>query len=110
MSKSILMMVILLFKIAILKSLQQQVPLVVPTLMKEKSFITRHSKALVKMNSVKEPLNLRLNPFKTKKSMQIKTSQACKSIRDKRDSEERKENSLRKNEPRTSWTDRSERA
>jgi hypothetical protein len=109
MSKSILMMVILLFKIAILKSFQLQAPLV-PTLMREKSFITRHSKALAKMNSVKEPLNLRLNPFRTKKSMQIKTSQACKSIRDKRDSEEKKENSLRKNEPRTSWTDRSERA
>jgi hypothetical protein len=109
MSKTILMMGILLSKIAILKSFQQQVPLV-PTPMREKSFITRHLKALVKMNSVKEPLNLRLNPFRTKKSMQIKTSQACKSIRDKRDSEERKENSLRKNEPRTSWTDRSERA
>jgi len=109
MSRTILMMAILLFKIVILKSLQQQVP-PVPTLLKEKSFITRHLKALVKMNSVKEPLNLRLNPFRTKKSMQIKISQACKSIRDKRDSEEKKENSLRKNEPRTSLTDRSERA
>jgi len=70
----------------------------------------RHLKALVKMNSVKEPLNLRPNPFRTKKSMPIKISQVCKSIRDKRDSEERKGNSLRKNEPRTSLIGRSERA
>ena len=77
---------------------------------RQKSFTMKHSRAQARMSLAVVHLSLQRNLSKTKKSTQIKIFLGCRITKDKRDNEERRENFLKRSEPRTNRTDKNEKA